>query len=177
MSQLIGLILAIALGAIVTAIGYVFLGEVFNKSAIKAEAQKMITQSIQIDLAIKAFRADNTNKLMLGNSDPNTDGNCEDSEIFTQMIDGGYLQPSVITTGGFNWCIKDGEDKISTVAKNNDICLSVNAQHIKTKYPKEGITDGYQITSSITALSAEIEDGTPICGTPTATNAACCAEP
>jgi hypothetical protein len=176
MSQLIGLILAIALGAIVTAIGYVFLGSAYTNSSNKAEALKIINQANQIDLGIKAFRADNTNKLLLGNSDPNTDGNCDDSEMLTQMIDGGYLKADIVNNE-YHWCIKDGDDKISTIVKNKEICLSMNATHINNKYPKTGLIDGYEITSTISALSAEIEDGIPICGTPTAFGAACCATP
>jgi type II secretory pathway component PulJ len=38
MSQLIALIIAIALGAIVTAIGYVFLGDAFTKNSEKGIA-------------------------------------------------------------------------------------------------------------------------------------------
>ena len=54
MSQLIALIIAIALGAIVTAIGYVFLGDAFQNQSGKAEAQKILVQAEQIEVAMIA---------------------------------------------------------------------------------------------------------------------------
>lgn len=59
MSQLIALIIAIALGAIVTAIGYVFLGDAFSNNSLKGQVQQLINQGQQLELAFTAYKASN----------------------------------------------------------------------------------------------------------------------
>ena len=59
MSQLIALIIAIALGAIVTAIGYVFLGDAFTNNSTKGLAQQLINLGSQLEIAFMAYKATN----------------------------------------------------------------------------------------------------------------------
>jgi len=59
MSQLIALIIAIALGAIVTAIGYVFLGDAFTSNSERGVALQLVNQGSQIEMAMTASRAVN----------------------------------------------------------------------------------------------------------------------
>lgn len=58
MSQLIALIIAIALGAIVTAIGYVFLGDAFTSNSERGVALQLVNQGSQIEMSMTAFRAE-----------------------------------------------------------------------------------------------------------------------
>lgn len=60
MSQLIALIIAIALGAIVTAIGYVFLGDAFTKNSERGVALQFLSQASQIEMAMVAYYAEQT---------------------------------------------------------------------------------------------------------------------
>lgn len=57
MSQLIALIIAIALGAIVTAIGYVFLGDAFTSNSERGVALQLVNQASQVEMAMTAYRA------------------------------------------------------------------------------------------------------------------------
>ena len=86
MSQLIALIIAIALGAIVTAIGYVFLGDAFQNQSVKAEAQKILVQAEQIEVAMIAYKVDHGGTIKLGDSDPDGNGEYSDSQIFDHLV-------------------------------------------------------------------------------------------
>lgn len=59
MSQLIALIIAIALGAIVTAIGYVFLGDAFTSNSERGVALQLTNQGSQMEMAMSGYRATN----------------------------------------------------------------------------------------------------------------------
>lgn len=61
MSQLIALIIAIALGAIVTAIGYVYLGDAFTSNSAKGKALTFVSQGSQLEMAMTAYKATNGN--------------------------------------------------------------------------------------------------------------------
>ena len=90
MSQLIALIIAIALGAIVTAIGYVFLGDAFTKNSEKGMALQFINQGEQVAMTMVAYRAENA-KTAFDSSWINTEA---------ELVSKGYLKDGLIPPVG-----------------------------------------------------------------------------
>jgi len=70
MSQLIALIIAIALGAIVTAIGYVFLGDAFTKNSERGVALQFVNQASQVEMAMVASRAESAKSAFVTGTTP-----------------------------------------------------------------------------------------------------------
>lgn len=178
MSQLIALIIAIALGAVVTAIGYVFLGDAFTDQSIKAEAQKILVQAEQIEAAMIAYKVDNGGLIRLGESDPNGDGDYSDSEIFKYLVTEGYLKQNINQTLNdltLSWHLDPVDQVIQRIVSEPDHCLEAN--HQRNNYPEEGLVGGESLTGGRIAVAGEIQNGVPICGSNTAIGAACCIEP
>ncbi len=93
MSQLIALIIAIALGAIVTAIGYVYLGDAFTNNSAKGTAQQLINTGSQLEMAFMAYKATN------GTSPYHWDY----SVVETTLITDKYLKDALISPTGENF--------------------------------------------------------------------------
>lgn len=93
MSQLIALIIAIALGAIVTAIGYVYLGDAFTSNSAKGTAQQLINASSQLEMAFLAYKATN------GTSPYHWDYSVIESTLITD----NYLKDALVSPTGQNF--------------------------------------------------------------------------
>tara|TARA_Y100000588_G_scaffold324551_2_gene357793 strand:- start:13945 stop:14511 length:567 start_codon:yes stop_codon:yes gene_type:complete len=185
MSQLIALVIAIVLGAVVTAIGYVFLGGAFAEQSVKAEAQKILAQAEQIEAAMIAYKLDNNGVITLGESDPNNDGDYSDNEIFKHLIDGGYLKNNINEAGetelswhlagdtnGNGICEGSESCTIQRVVPNSDQCIQANYQ--KNRYPEDGLEVGDVLPNGYTVQSDDVSsEGVPICNAGI-TGAACC---
>ena len=188
MSQLIALIIAIALGAIVTALGYVFLGNAFANQSVKAEAQKILVQAEQIELAMIAYKVDNGGIIRLGLSDPLGNGctdtaTCSDNDIFEHLVADGYLKENInstLTDSTLNWHYKsvaDGGDGIvQRIVSEAEQCIEAN--HQKNGLPSDGITSLYVFDDGRSfTFATDITDGVPVCGTDAAGGIACCVTP
>lgn len=181
MSQLIALVIAIVLGAVVTAIGYVFLGGTFADQSTKAEAQKILVQAEQIEAAMIAYKVDNGGVIKLGES---TD--FDNNEIFSHLVEDGYLKSNIndtITEKTHGWHLSgDGGDgvcdtgdncSIQRIVPESDQCIEANFQ--RNRYPKEGLQAGDLANNgSHTVLAGEIQDGVPDCSSDI--EAACCVD-
>ncbi len=137
MSQLIALIIAIALGAIVTAIGYVLLGDAFTNNSIKGLAQQLINQGSQLEIAFMAYKATNGisayDKMYADTTVFNT------SHYYTAttdlLVDGKYLQNApekIEEVGGIgiSTILVNGKNKVSLSFGNipEELCLEINKQ-------------------------------------------------
>ncbi len=186
MSQLIALVIAIVLGAVVTAIGYVFLGGAFAEQSIKAEAQKILAQAEQIEAAMIAYKLDNNGVITLGESDPNNDGDYSDNEIFKHLIAGGYLKNNVngsVDDTTLSWHLAGDADgngvcdetencTIQRVVQDSAQCIQANYQ--KNRYPEDGLEVGDVLPNGYTVQSGDVSsEGVPICNAGI-TGAACC---
>lgn len=182
MSQLIALIIAIALGAIVTAIGYVFLGDAFQEQSTKAEAQKILVQAEQIEAAMIAYKVDHGGQIDLGDSDPNLDGctdevTCSDNQIFAHLIGDGYLKENINQTLSdltLSWHYDSSDGVVQRIVPDATQCMEAN--HQRHGFPEEGLQDGDAMFGSRTADGADLNGGVPTCGTPTAVGVACCVQ-
>jgi type II secretory pathway pseudopilin PulG len=184
MSQLIALIIAIALGAIVTAIGYVFLGGAFADQSVKAEAQKILVQAEQIEAAMIAYKVDHGGQIDLGDSDPDNNGcfdeaTCSDNDIFGPLITEGYLKGNINSTleaSTLSWHYNDpatgGDGFVQRVVPEADQCLEAN--HQRNRLPEAGLVGGETLSGGFKAVAGEISEGVPICASDTARGIACC---
>ncbi len=98
MSQLIALIIAIALGAIVTAIGYVYLGDAFTNNSAKGKAQQIINQGSQLELMWMGYKAQE-GKIPY-------DIGTGRSSIMPNLIDKGFLKEELISPFGANYTLR-----------------------------------------------------------------------
>ncbi len=103
MSQLIALIIAIALGAIVTAIGFVFLGDAFTKNSERGVALQLVSQASQIEMALTAHRAENAKSAF----DTNYATTLVDSVDENGLVDLGYLKDVVVAPQGSYSLVQD----------------------------------------------------------------------
>ena len=189
MSQLIALIIAIVLGAIVTAIGYVFLGDAFTDQSVKAEAQKILVQAEQIEAAMIAYKVRHNGQITLGESDPNGDGDISDSNIFTHLVTGGYLKEDINQTvqdtnlswhlsgdtNGDGTCDATENCTIQRIVPEADQCIQAN--HQRNRYSDEGLEAGDLVNNgTYTVLAGDIQDGVPICNG-NIEGSACCVQP
>ena len=182
MSQLIALIIAIALGAIVTAIGYVFLGDAFQEQSTKAEAQKILVQAEQIEAAMIAYKVDHGGQIDLGDSDPNGDGctdeaTCSDNQIFAHLITDGYLKEDInrtLSDATLAWHYDSTDKVVQRIVPDAQQCLEAN--HQRHGFPEDGLVDGYVLPGGATAQAADLNGGVPTCGTATASGIACCVQ-
>jgi len=126
MSQLIALIIAIALGAIVTAIGYVFLGEAFTKNSEKGVALQFINQASQVEMAMTAFRAENARSAFNTDWAGTTDATAESGSL----VDTGYLKSGVVAPQGSYVLAKSTSGKVilasSSVELSAAVCQQIN---------------------------------------------------
>lgn len=105
MSQLIALIIAIALGAIVTAIGFVFLGDAFTRNSERGTALQLVSQASQVEMAMTAHRAEQA-------------ASAFDTDYQTTLDDGadaglvtlGYLKDEVVAPQGTYSLLRNGAD-------------------------------------------------------------------
>jgi hypothetical protein len=134
MSQLIALIIAIALGAIVTAIGYVFLGDAFTKNSERGVALQFINQGSQVEMAMTAYRAENAKSAGLvgtashGFADlQNNDGTIVNSGTATDgLVFQGYLKEGVVAPKGAWTLEQNSTDSTKLVMVSNSADISVN---------------------------------------------------
>jgi len=183
MSQLIALIVAIALGAIVTAIGYVLLGESFAKQSVKAEAQKILVQAEQIEVAMIAYKVDNGGVIRLGESVDASNNILEINQIFKYLVDGGYLKEDInktLESGTLGWHYVETKDvdgnvtssSIQRVVEAVDQCIEAN--HQKNGYPVDGLVGGEVTAGNFVIQAGDLSEGVPICESDSAAGAACC---
>ena len=123
MSQLIALIIAIALGAIVTAIGYVFLGDAFTKNSEKGVALQFINQASQVEMAMTAYRAENA-RTAFDTSWALTQTNAagDDGLVFQ-----GYLKSGITAPQG-DYTLVGGTEGVFLVSEHEDVSDSVCQQ-------------------------------------------------
>jgi hypothetical protein len=165
MSQLIALIIAIALGAIVTAIGYVFLGDAFTKNSERGVALQFINQGSQVEMAMTAYRAENASSAGFNGSTAlatfallqSNDGS--GSAVVTSGLatnDGlvvqGYLKDGVVAPQG-SWTLEAGAGThlymVSSDAKiSSNVCAALN----KIQNNDESITEASTVALAVTAL-------------------------
>ena len=114
MSQLIALIIAIALGAIVTAIGYVFLGDAFTANSERGVALQIVNQGSQIEMAMTAHRATEAAGAFL------TD---YATTMTTNLVGNDYLKETLVSP------VADGAagDYSLIQDANNDVFLVIDA--------------------------------------------------
>jgi type II secretory pathway pseudopilin PulG len=192
MSQLIALIIAIALGVVVTAIGYVFLGDSFTNQSVKAESQKILVQAEQIEAAMIAYKINNGGVIKLGESDPNGDGNFEDNDIFRHLIFDEYLKEDIngtLTDQTLSWHLEGAgpDQQCGTADDTSDTCTiqrvipdpeqCLEANHQKNRLPEDGVYLGYVMrngTVITTGTGGNSSEGVPICGETSAEGIACC---
>lgn len=182
MSQLIALVIAIVLGAVVTAIGYVFLGGAFAEQSVKAEAQKILAQAEQIEAAMVAYKLDHNGIITLGDSSDLTNNN-----IFAHLIEGGYLKNNIndsIEDETQAWhlagdannngiCEASENCTIQRVVADSDQCIQANYQ--KNRYPEDGLEAGDVLPNGypVVGEGTDISEGVPICNAGIS-GAACC---
>ncbi len=136
MSQLIALIIAIALGAIVTAIGYVFLGDAFTDNSLKGQVQQIINQQNQIEVALTAYKAVNgisAHTVMLNNAGGYPDTSLFYDDTLQILIDENYLKDApnkLIETGTYlmNTYVNGSFSKVITEIYDvpEDVCNEIN---------------------------------------------------
>lgn len=180
MSQLIGIIIAVLLGAIVTAFAYVYLGAAYAEQSTKAEAQKILNQAEQIEASLIAYKVDNGGVIKLGPSNEGTPG--VDNEIFKYLVQDGYLKESIngaIEESEMFWHLSDptpalpnsGDETIQRVVQDVDQCILAN--HLRNNTPKEGVTEGYAFNNGVVGAS-DVIDGVISCDSGLAANVSCC---
>lgn len=181
MSQLIGIIIAVLLGAIVTAFAYVYLGSAYAEQSTKAEAQKILNQAEQIEAALIAYKVDNGGVIKLGPSNE-ADPSAE-NEIFKYLVQDGYLKESVnsaIEESSMYWHLSDptpalpnsGDETIQRVVQDVDQCILAN--HLRNNTPKEGVAEGYTFNSGAVVGASDVVEGVISCNSLLAANVSCC---
>ena len=126
MSQLIALIIAIALGAIVTAIGFVFLGDAFTKNSERGVALQLVSQASQIEMALTAHRAENAKSAF------NTDyATTLSSSATVGLVSQGYLKDVVVAPQGSYSLVQDVAAKgalylVASGANASGVSISAN---------------------------------------------------
>ena len=126
MSQLIALIIAIALGAIVTAIGFVFLGDAFTKNSERGVALQLVSQASQIEMALTAHRAENAKSAF--NTDYDT---TLSSSATVGLVSQGYLKDVVVAPQGDYSLVRDAAAKnalylVASGANASGVSISAN---------------------------------------------------
>ena len=155
MSQLIALIIAIALGAIVTAIGYVFLGDAFTKNAERGVALQFINQASQVEMAMTASRAENAKTAFLTDWAGTTD-----SGVSTSLVGAGYLKAGIVAPQGSYEMYQSGGDVVLVASSGTTdlsvaVCTQINklsSSLDETIVPTTAVTDG---ATAITALDGK----------------------
>jgi hypothetical protein len=173
MNNLVGLIVAIALGAILTAATYMSLGTVFTDQNVKARANQALDEIDGINNAVMAYITFN-GSLKVGFSDPNNDGDYSDSDIFRELEDEGYIKSAsqIVDSGGY--FLDKTTMSFAKIIQDEDICLQVN--YLRKQHPKEGLTVGYELKNYGTITANDLVGKLPKCGTSLANQSVCCAK-
>tara|TARA_E500000081_G_C6139210_1_gene358980 strand:+ start:87 stop:641 length:555 start_codon:yes stop_codon:yes gene_type:complete len=135
MSQLIALIIAIALGAIVTAIGYVFLGDAFTSNSERGVALQLVNQASQVEMAMTGYRAENAGSAWTVNSPGGSDSVADFSTVMTTtdtgLVPAGFMKdvPVAPTATGYGF-EADGNDVYLTLRADDaelsdNVCLEI----------------------------------------------------
>tara|TARA_Y100001956_G_C4099756_1_gene177055 strand:- start:764 stop:1324 length:561 start_codon:yes stop_codon:yes gene_type:complete len=136
MSQLIALIIAIALGAIVTAIGYVFLGDAFTSNSERGVALQLVNQASQVEMAMTAYRAVNAGDVWTASGAAGTDAEADFTTVMTNdpngLVTGGFMKDIPIApTNVANFGLQNNSGDIYLVLNaantelSNDVCLEI----------------------------------------------------
>jgi hypothetical protein len=127
MSQLIALIIAIALGAIVTAIGYVFLGDAFTQNAERGVALQFVNQASQMEMSMTAYRADKA-------SSAHATGESF-AQTTTKLVDADFLKDALVAPQGIYSALDNTTEGDVFLLVNNDgtdslissaVCTEIN---------------------------------------------------
>jgi len=155
MSQLIALIIAIALGAIVTAIGFVFLGDAFTKNSERGVALQFVSQASQVEMALTAHRAEKAaSAYEVGNSAA-TPATTDIQETFSNLLVGGYLKDAVVAPFGDYELLKNGT-KLYLVANSAEISDNVCFETLKLKDKNTSATEAPALDSVGADLTAKV---------------------
>jgi hypothetical protein len=126
MSQLIALIIAIALGAIVTAIGYVFLGDAFTSNSERGVALQFVNQASQMEMAMTAFRASEAGSAF--STDFTTTLTTGDLTDGLGLVDEGFLKDIIVAPQGDYVLLQDGTNgPVYLVSQSADLTAAVCA--------------------------------------------------
>jgi ABC-type multidrug transport system fused ATPase/permease subunit len=154
MSQLIALIIAIALGAIVTAIGYVFLGDVFTSGSAKGLAQTFISQASQLEMAMTAFRAENAGSafvtsfaLTMSNDGAGSTGSTNG------LIPEEYLKSIMAAPLELTYTLVEASGDVFLVSQGTDLTQDV-CRHISGLAINRGQVDVATMTSADVEFNA-----------------------
>jgi len=148
MSQLIALIIAIALGAIVTAIGYVFLGDAFTKNSERGVALQFVNQASQVEMAMVASRAESAKSAFVTNW----------TDTSAALSASGHLKTGVTAPQGTYTMIQDAAKNTFLVVDAVDtvlslaVCEQINKLAGKALTPTIAELPADAIASSLTGL-------------------------
>ncbi len=129
MSQLIALIIAIALGAIVTAIGYVFLGDAFTSNSERGVALQLVNQGSQVEMAMTAFRATNASSAFVTDWTLTRNNNGAGATGTTNGLEAeGFLKSGIVPPVGTTYVLEQDSNQnvfLSVTAPVADLSLNV----------------------------------------------------
>lgn len=126
MSQLIALIIAIALGAIVTAIGYVFLGDAFTSNSERGVALQLVNQGSQVEMAMTAFRATNAGSAFVNDWDLTRNNDGAGAVGDTNGLEAeGFLKPGILAPQAAYTLVADSDSNVYLVAQGSDLSADV----------------------------------------------------
>ena len=160
MSQLIALIIAIALGAIVTAIGYVFLGDAFTSNSERGVALQMVNQASQVEMAMTAYRAENAASAWSGDG---TNSFTDYSSTEAELVNENFLKDSVVspvqnptvpTDGGYQMFNDNGNTFIVVQADvsslSNNVCSEI--EQLAGRDGSAVTLDPFTLTQALTVV-------------------------
>lgn len=158
MSQLIALIIAIALGAIVTAIGYVYLGDAFTNNSVRGNALTLIGQGSQLEMAMTAYRASNAGSafetdytLTLSNDGAGGSGSTNG------LIPEGYLKSDLSPPLGLTYTLLQDSGDVYLVAQGTEISQDL-CRELK------GMAQGTGAVAATAVTSSSVEFTNPATG-------------
>lgn len=171
MSNLVSLIVAIAIGAILMVATFLWMGEAYTEQNIKAKAVAALNEIDQINSALMAYVSFNQS-VKIGFSDPNDDGDFSDSEIFRALEEEDYLKntQSMVDTGGYY--LDKTSMAFSKIIQDEEICLQVN--HVRNQHPKEGLTVGDTVRGYGSVIADDLVGSLPKCGSGLGNKSVCC---
>ena len=150
MSQLIALIIAIALGAIVTAIGYVFLGDAFTQNSERGVALQFVNQGSQVEMAMTAFRAENARTSF----DTDWDTTRVDGTNNDGLVDTGYLKDGLVAPQGAYSLVQDGTDVFLVV--DSALLTQAVCTQIARLSGDDVNANGYTLPAAATAGASDV---------------------
>lgn len=155
MSQLIALIIAIALGAIVTAIGYVFLGDAFTSNSERGVALQMVNQGSQVEMAMTAFRAENAA----------SSWNTDQTGTFNNLINNNFLKDIPVSpvvdgnNGAYVLSIDADENVFLSVIADVTLLSNNVCSEIQQLAGKDGSAVAAADLEAAVGIANEDEDG------------------